>query len=350
MVLDTKPKRSPSISHRKRTGQHHKQTKRYTKTYWPYLPLLVVVVLGIAANSLWAHVQHGVLGYATDMSASALLSDTNSQRIQNGEAALSYNAQLTAAAQAKANDMATRNYWSHNTPDGATPWTFIINAGYSYQAAGENLAYGFDTSNATITGWMNSAEHRANILNTRYADVGFGIANAADYQGTGPETIVVAMYGQPPAAAPAPVASSTPTAKATPAPAASTPAPAPTPAPTPAPAAAPTDAAKTPTPAKQQTTVAKANVGTTPAASVLPEKHISRIQLVSNGAAPWSAFAASTLAAMCVAFFLLRHGLAWHRVLRKGERFMVKYHLLDVLLVGIGVLGFVLTRTAGTIH
>jgi len=38
---------------------------------------------------------------------------------------------LDSAAQAKANDMAARSYWSHNTPDGQTPWTFMTAAGYN---------------------------------------------------------------------------------------------------------------------------------------------------------------------------------------------------------------------------
>ncbi|HLZ14810.1 MAG TPA: CAP domain-containing protein, partial [Candidatus Saccharimonadales bacterium] len=167
------------------------------KTYWPYLPMALIVGVGLACSSFWGSIHKDVLGYATNMSISALLQDTNTQRQGNSLAGLTLNDQLDQAAQAKANDMATRNYWSHNTPDGATPWTFIINAGYQYQTAGENLAYGFDSSDATLTAWMNSPEHKANILNNTYTDVGFGIANAPDYQGSGPETIVVAMYGSP---------------------------------------------------------------------------------------------------------------------------------------------------------
>src|SRR5690606_34410957 len=120
---------------------------------------------------------------------------TNTQRTANGLTGLTLNGQLNAAAQAKADDMAARDYWSHNTPEGDAPWVFIVNAGYQYQTAGENLAYGFLNSTATVKGWMDSPGHRANILNGSYKEVGFGIANSANYQGTGPETIVVAMYG-----------------------------------------------------------------------------------------------------------------------------------------------------------
>lgn len=347
MVLVThKPKRTTPSHHLKRTGQHHKPSKHYSKTYWPYLPLLLITVLGIAFSSWWSNAQRTVLGYATDMSVTALLDGTNAQRASNGLGALALNGQLNEAAQAKANDMAARDYWSHNTPDGATPWTFIIRAGYNYQAAGENLAYGFGTSSSTIAGWMNSPEHRANILNGNYADVGFGVANAANYQGTGPETIVVAMYGKP-VAAPAPAAKAAPAASQP----ATKPA-APTQAASPAPAAQPQPETPTPTTKPAQQTPARPADTQTQASQPAPlkEQRVSRVQLVSSSAAPWSAFAVSSLAIAAIALFFLRHGLIWHRVLRKGEKFAIKYHLLDIILVTLGVLGFVLTRTVGTIH
>jgi uncharacterized protein YkwD len=348
MALAQKSKQPATAHHRKRVGQHHKQTKRYSKTYWPYLPLILIVALGITVNSIWASVGHGVLGYATDVNVSALLQGTNSQRTGSGEAGLSINSLLSAAAQAKANDMANRDYWSHTTPDGAAPWSFIAQAGYSYQAAGENLAYGFNTSSEVIAGWMNSAEHRANILNNNYAEVGFGVANATNYQGTGPETIVVAMYGKPAAVAPAPkpvAAIPTPSkAVTTPPPAAAAPvveAPAPAvPAPTPAQSGEPTK----PAPA------ATKEVGATGSKKPLPEKQVSRIQLVSNGTAPWSAFAVSSIAIVALAIFFLKHGLMWRRIILKGEKVMVRYHLLDIVLVSLGIIGFILTRGAGTIH
>ena len=62
--------------------------------------------------------------------------------------------------------------------------------------AGENLAYGFDTSLGVVNGWMASPTHRDNVLLPDYEEVGFGIANGEDYQGT-ENTVVVAMYGDP---------------------------------------------------------------------------------------------------------------------------------------------------------
>lgn len=353
MVLSTKPKPAAPHHHKKRTGQHHKHTRHYAKTYWPYLPLVAVLVAGVLLNTLWSNTQRGVLGYAAEMSTSSLLQGTNAQRINHGFSALALNGQLSAAAQAKANDMANRNYWSHNTPDGATPWTFITQAGYNYQAAGENLAYGFDTSGQVITGWLNSPEHKANMLNSNYADVGFGVANAASYQNEGPQTIVVAMYGRQVAAAPKPAPAPAP------APTVTNTVPAPqttqnTPAqPTPSADDAQEDKKDTkPAPVASPTNNTPDNPGPSATANndTASEEKVSRIQLVSQGAAPWSAFAMSTLGVACIIIFLFRHSLAWRRVIVRGERFLIKSHLLDIILVGIGILGFILTRSAGTIH
>ena len=135
--------------------------------------------------------------YSTGISSGAILDATNAYRQQNGIGTLSLSYALTRAAQAKANDMASRDYWAHNTPDGRTPWSFISAAGYAYTVAGENLAYGYTTTAEVMAAWEHSPEHRANLLQPRYTQVGFGIANAPDYVGTGPETIVVAEYAAP---------------------------------------------------------------------------------------------------------------------------------------------------------
>ena len=199
--------------------------------------MLLIVILGFVINTMWSASGQGVLSYATNMNISALLQETNIQRSQNGKDALALNGLLNKAAQQKANDMAARNYWSHTSPEGTQPWQVISSVGYTYTTAGENLAYGFDTSANAISGWMNSAGHRANVLSENFREVGFGIANAENYQGDGEQTIVVAMYATPKAiaSAPAPVKSAAPKKEA-PAPQPTTPvqqAPVPDPTPTP---------------------------------------------------------------------------------------------------------------------
>src|SRR3954471_17174003 len=99
--------RKPPAHHKKTSGKHHRHTKTYHKPYWPYLPVVGIVIAGlILGNSSWLPGRTAVLGYATDMSIQELLDDTNSQRLGNGISALALNGVLDNAAQSKANDMA----------------------------------------------------------------------------------------------------------------------------------------------------------------------------------------------------------------------------------------------------
>lgn len=124
-----------------------------------------------------------------------LVNLTNGDRAADKLNSLSTNAQLTAAAQAKANDMAAKGYFAHNSPGGQTPWTWMSNAGYSFVDAGENLAVDFTDSTDVEHAWMNSPEHRANILNSNFTEVGIATAQGM-YQGH-MVTFVVQMFGRP---------------------------------------------------------------------------------------------------------------------------------------------------------
>jgi len=308
MALVTPKKRKPPVAHKRRVGQHHRQSKDYVKHYWPYLPMVLVIGLGLFVNSLWS--THGVLGATTDYSASSLLSGTNADRAAAHLSALTISPELAAAAQAKADDMAAHNYWSHNSPDGKTPWDFISAAGYPYQTAGENLAYGFADAGATETGWMNSSEHKANILGN-YTQVGFATAYAANYQGNGPETIVVAEYASPaPAVANVQFTVDNPTG-----------------------------------------TPGVAGVATTRVnPSEIDSRNVARVQLITGGHATWSLFAVSIIASSAVIVFLLRHGFYLRRLLTRGEMYIAHHPVLDLLIVVVAVASFLLTRSAGIIR
>ena len=134
-----------------------------------------------------------ILGYATDIYVDKLLWATNVKRQETGLAALSLDAQLSAAAARKAADMFAKNYWSHTSPTGSTPWQFITESGYTYAVAGENLAKNFSDSQGVVEAWMSSPTHRDNILKSSYQDVGFAIVNGIL---NGEETtLVVQMFG-----------------------------------------------------------------------------------------------------------------------------------------------------------
>lgn len=138
---------------------------------------------------------HNVLGFATDISVDKLYQLINEQRQKNNLPSLSLNSALSLAAQKKAENMFQENYWSHYSPDGKTPWDFILGVGYKYEYAGENLAKNFLFSNGVIDAWMNSTTHRENILKKEYTEVGYAIVNG-NLNGE-QTTLVIQMFGAP---------------------------------------------------------------------------------------------------------------------------------------------------------
>lgn len=158
--------------------------------------LLNLSLLLIAAGLITSLVRTNypsVLGLSADVSTQQLLILTNQQRQNSNLGALTDNSELDQAAANKAADMFAKDYWAHNAPDGATPWTFIKATGYNYVYAGENLARGFNSASDVVNAWMNSPEHRQNILSPNYQNVGFAVATG---KLSGEDTVlVVEMLG-----------------------------------------------------------------------------------------------------------------------------------------------------------
>jgi hypothetical protein len=126
---------------------------------------------------------------------STLTDGTNSQRTANDLPALRVSPLLQVAAQEKANDMAANNYFAHTSPTGKTPWYWFAKVGYNFSYAGENLAINYSDSQDVTTAWMNSPEHRANILNGNYTQIGMATAEG-EFDGK-PAIYVVELFGTP---------------------------------------------------------------------------------------------------------------------------------------------------------
>ncbi len=160
------------------------------------LALFSILVVSIKVASI----SFIVLTPASTTLAAAITNETivslaNSARVEGGLPELTTSSLLSKAADNKAKDMLARQYFSHNTPDGATPWSFIKAVGYSYSTAGENLAIDYTDASSVQTAWMNSPGHRANIMNKNFTQIGIGIAQGTyDNHQT---IIVVQMFGTP---------------------------------------------------------------------------------------------------------------------------------------------------------
>ena len=108
----------------------------------------------------------------------AIVAAVNVARVQNGLAPLTLDPKLVEAATIHAHDMAALDIMAHDLPGAALPGLTdrLSYVGYNYRSAGENIAFNYPDVNSVMTGWMNSPEHRANILDASYTEIGVGIA------------------------------------------------------------------------------------------------------------------------------------------------------------------------------
>lgn len=105
-----------------------------------------------------------------------LLAALNKVRADNGVAPVTQNSLLDTSATLKAKHMVKEDYWSHNAPDGTTPWHWFGEAGYYYADAGENLARCFTTTENAINAWVKSPTHFALMIDPVYKEAGFGMS------------------------------------------------------------------------------------------------------------------------------------------------------------------------------
>lgn len=108
----------------------------------------------------------------------AVLTLVNAERANAGCGPLRDEPRLANAGRKHSADMKDRGYFSHNTPEGVTPWDRARAEGYD-QPAAENIARGQPTPEAVVTAWMNSDGHRRNILDCRYQAMGTGMVTGS---------------------------------------------------------------------------------------------------------------------------------------------------------------------------
>lgn len=314
------PLKSAKKNHK--SAPKHKHSKPYLKTYWPYLPMAIIIVCGFFYGGIHFNGRpiHSVLSYTVGASNNSLLQATNEQRTSNGKTSLKLNQQLINAAQAKAQDMVARNYWSHNTPEGHEPWVFVENSGYKYSHVGENLAYGFTSSSTTINGWMNSPTHKENLLSDNFTEVGFGYANSTDFVQSGPETVVVAIYGKPlDIIQISSGATDTPTISQS--------------------------AITTSTLATQQSTS-----NTNSSQGEQAEKSITKIDSVTNGKSPWLIGVISILMLLGAGFLAIKYSHKFIRMLKNSENYISKHPIVDTIIVALIMIGYIMSSTTGIIR
>lgn len=124
----------------------------------------------------------GQSGNIEDSMAAQVVKLVNEERTKAGLSPLTVDRTVTAAAQKRAREIETS--FSHTRPNGSGFSTALTEAGVNYRGAGENIAYGQNSAAQVMQGWMNSAGHRANILNGNFTTIGVGhykSASGVDY-------------------------------------------------------------------------------------------------------------------------------------------------------------------------
>ena len=100
--------------------------------------------------------------------------DCDAEGVFAATGAVTLEPRLTGAAQAHAEDMNAKNYFSHTGQDGSNIGARVDRAGYAWRLVGENIGSGY-TDAATVTkDWLESDGHCANLMKPDYEHMGVG--------------------------------------------------------------------------------------------------------------------------------------------------------------------------------
>lgn len=89
---------------------------------------------------------------------------------------LSLSGTLDGVALGHATDMAVHDYFEHQDLSGESPADRVRAAGYHEKLVGENIAYGPQSVEEVVKGWLASPGHCENIMDPRFAQMGIGLA------------------------------------------------------------------------------------------------------------------------------------------------------------------------------
>lgn len=118
----------------------------------------------------------------------------NNVRQAQGLQSLSHSALLEKSAQAKLNDMLSKDYFAHSSPEGLQPWDFMTEQGYRYITAGENLAKAdYKDEQAVVNAWVDSPDHYQVMTGKKYCDIGIAVHKVKQPKDS-PSLYVVVMH------------------------------------------------------------------------------------------------------------------------------------------------------------
>ena len=135
---------------------------------------------------------------------SGVLAELNAFRHAHGLGPLRLSSALSAAARQHSVEMADRGYFSHDSANGSTfdkrIARFYPMGFHHFWSVGENLLWSSPDVDAAgaVKMWINSPEHKANMLNRRWREIGVSAVHSSAAPGTysgRPVTIVTTDFG-----------------------------------------------------------------------------------------------------------------------------------------------------------
>jgi uncharacterized protein YkwD len=168
--------------------------------------LRTVLVLAVAVSTLASPAGASSRRPASRSAAlaAAVAAQANLVRAQHGLRPLRISVQLDQAADAHTLEMARVGYFSHSSANGTAFWLRIRRyyraAGFRYWSVGENLLWASPDVGAAgaIRMWLQSPEHRANLLSSQWRELGVSVVHvsrAGGVYGGRPVTIVTSDFG-----------------------------------------------------------------------------------------------------------------------------------------------------------
>ncbi len=140
---------------------------KMTKT----LAAFSAVIMALSAASLLNHSVYA--GEDLQSYADEVVTLVNAERVSAGLQPLEAVPVLNDVATLRSQEI-TRSF-SHTRPNGKSCSTALDDYGVTWRTSGENIAYGYDSPESVMNGWMNSQGHRENILNSNFEYIGVGV-------------------------------------------------------------------------------------------------------------------------------------------------------------------------------
>lgn len=163
------------------------------------IPLVFLLIISNLVGIYSSRKNQKIQGVQTDLSPSQVISLTNLERTKAGVRPLQPNELLSLAAQKKADSMIETGVFEHyyeSQGELINPWQFILDSGYEYYHAGENLGRGFSEADTLVEAWIDSPTHKENLLNPDYTEIGVAVVQGP-YLEKEETTLVVQLFATP---------------------------------------------------------------------------------------------------------------------------------------------------------